>query len=122
MNSPKQQVPVNRTLVGVIALACLIGGAFVWLQLPVQEGSQLSMLAAALIRVGLLMVAFWVALPTKNREAAWANVSPSRLAGVMLAVLIVAARPRFMLVLIPLGILVLIVGTLLKPRNRRPRK
>lgn len=56
----------KRTMVGLLA----IGSTITACVLLVIGGSQ--GLASALLRVGLLLGAFWLALPTKGRPAAWA--------------------------------------------------
>jgi hypothetical protein len=111
---PDQTVPVNRTLVGVIAAACLGIGLVIML-----VDSPENMWCAAFIRIGLLCGAFWLALPAKGREAAWANLSPRVLLGVLLAGLVIVSRPRlFLILVIPLAVL----GLLLRPRGHaRPR-
>ncbi len=61
-------VPVNRTLVGLISLVCLLSSAGLFL---VHGGDEAwEMWYAGFLRVGLLMGAFWQALPTKSRDAA----------------------------------------------------
>ncbi|MFG0333422.1 MAG: hypothetical protein ACF8TS_08685, partial [Maioricimonas sp. JB049] len=66
-----QQVAVNRTLVGIIAVVCLLAGAVIFVM-----DSYHNVWCGAFVRTGLLMGAFWLALPAGDREAAWANVSP----------------------------------------------
>lgn len=105
-----RQVAVNRTLVGLIALGCL-GAAVAIGALDTWE----NMWCAAFVRVGLLMGAFWLALPSRNREAAWANVSPYTIVAALLAVFIVA-RWRTAL---PIVIVVVILALILRPRQRR---
>lgn len=73
-------------------------------------------MAAGCIRVGLLLGALWLALPTRTRPAAWANVSPYVVVGVVVALLFV----RQMRIFIPLLIVVGILGLLLRPRPKRP--
>ncbi|MEZ6123917.1 MAG: hypothetical protein R3C49_12160 [Planctomycetaceae bacterium] len=55
----------KRVLVGILCVVCL-GGGLALLFFPGNEGLQ-----AALLRVGLVLVAFWLCLPTKDRPAAW---------------------------------------------------
>ncbi|MGD9855762.1 MAG: hypothetical protein AB7U20_12525 [Planctomycetaceae bacterium] len=109
-----RSVPVNRTLVGVIAAACLCAGLVI---MVVESPS--NMWCAAFLRVGLVCGAFWLALPGRGREAAWANVSPQLILGVLLAALVFVSRPRiFVILLIPLAV----IGFFLRPRGRaRPR-
>jgi hypothetical protein len=76
--SDSTKIEVNRPLVGVIALVCLVTAAVLW-QVPDSN----TMWVAGFVRAGLMTGAIWLALPTKNRAAAWANVSPWTLAGVV---------------------------------------
>lgn len=108
---PERSVSVNRTLVGVIALACLgVGSAILIVD------SYENMWAAAFIRVGLVTGAFWIALPGQGREAAWANMSPYLILAMLLGALVFVSRPRvFVALLIPLAV----IGFFLRPRTRR---
>lgn len=107
------QVPVNRTLVGLIALACL-GAA---LTIGIVDTWE-NLWCAAFVRVGLLMGAFWLALPSRHREAAWANVSPYTILAALVAVVIVA-RWRSA---VPIVIVIAVLALVLRPRqSRRPR-
>jgi hypothetical protein len=106
-----QKVTVNRTLAGVLAIALLIGGGLIWV-----FDSWENPLCGAMVRVGLLTGAFWLALPTKDREAAWAHVSPWVAGSVGVALVLVVWRPRvFLLPAVILGGLVL----LLRPRGKK---
>ena len=106
--------PVSRPLVGGIALACLVAAAGIAL-LDTWE----SMWCAAFVRVGLLMGAFWLALPNRHREAAWANLSPYTAGGAVLAIFAVARGWR---VAAPVIIAIVVIGLMLRPKTpKRPR-
>lgn len=119
MNSMSEtNIPVNRTLVGILALACF-AAALAILAIYGVEGESWYLWLSGFVRVGLLLSAFWLALPTRHREAAWANLTPMTLIGMVLAVAAVALRPK---VLIPLLILLAVLGLILRPRpKQRPR-
>jgi hypothetical protein len=104
------QVPVNRTLVGLIALGCLGAAATIGI-----VDTWENLWCAAFVRVGLLMGAFWLALPTRHREAAWANVSPYTILAALVA-LFVVARWRSAL---PIVIVIAVLALVLRPRQRR---
>lgn len=106
-----QTVPVNRLLVGLIALGCLVGAVTIGLLDNWQN-----VWCAAFMRVGLLMAALWLALPSKDREAAWANLSPYTVGGVLVAVFVVARWKAA----IPIVLVIGVIALLLRPRNRRP--
>jgi hypothetical protein len=105
-----QRIPVNRTLVGLIALTCLAGAATIGV-----VDTWENLWCAAFVRVGLLMGAFWVALPSSRREAAWANLSPYTILVALVAVFIVARWRSALPVVIAVGVLALV----LRPRQRR---
>lgn len=112
------KVAVSRPMVGVLALACLVIAALIWTMAPDSQETQLWL--AGFIRVGLVMSALWIALPTRDREAAWANVSRSTLIGMVLAMLALLRLP-FRIVL-PLFITVAVIGYTLRPRaKKRPQ-
>lgn len=94
-------VPVNRTLVGLISLVCLLTSGGLYLVYGSDEDWE--MWRGGFMRVGLLMGAFWQALPTKGRDAAWAQVSPLTLIGALVSLFIVVRRPK---VFVPLFVIV----------------
>lgn len=110
----QQKVPVNRTLAGFLTIVCLVVGFGLLLYMPDRTA-----IASGFIRVGLLLGAFWLALPTKNREAAWANVSPVVLIGSLGAAIACAARPALLRYALPIVIALFVVGYVLKPREKR---
>lgn len=107
------RIAVSRALVGTIAVAMTAAWAVIYLA-DVSSG----FLGPALGRMGILLGALWLALPTKNREAAWARVSPVGLAFLLLALLALTAPPRFRM-LAPILFTAAVVAFLLKPRRRR---
>lgn len=116
---PAPQVPVNRNLVGLIALGCgVIGGGW-WL---LEGGRSAPAMPAAFLRVGVVMAAFWLALPSRHREAAWARVNLWNLLGGLLAIVLIA-RSKFPLKFLIPGLILLTVAILiLRPRPKhRPR-
>lgn len=111
-----EKITINRTMVGVIALVCV--GTSVVLQIHGSEDKQALMATGAFMRVGLVMAALWLALPTKNRPAAWANMSPWVLWGILGLVVMIAARPRIALYALPWIIVLTIIGRMLRPRPK----
>lgn len=112
---------VSRPLVGFLIIA-LFGVAFslsLWPNLF--PGAAGAALAGATARVGIVMVALWLALPTRNRPAAWAKVSSAWTVPVVLATLALFRVPFRLL--IPLAGLLLVTGLVLRPRPlRRPER
>ena len=107
----EQSVAINRSLVGVLAIGCFAASLLTWLTWPSDP-----MWYSGFLRVGVLLVAFWLALPSRGREAAWARVSPWTFVGLILAVIGVGLRPK---VVIPLLVVLAIIGFVLKPRPKK---
>ena len=93
--SEPTKVPVSRTLVGIISLACLCAGPGLLLANP--DDDSVRLWAGGFNRAGLLMGALWFALPSGNRGAAWTNVSIPALAGGLLGLLALVRNPRVIL-------------------------
>ncbi len=105
-----REIPVNRTLAGILAILLTIAGLVLWLVMDRAE------LGGAMLRVGLLLAAFWYALPTKTREAAWANVSLFSLVVFLVLAIIFVRRPR---VFFPILVAMTALGFFLRPRKKR---
>jgi hypothetical protein len=90
----------KRVYVGFFSVACL-AGATTLAFFPGNEGFQ-----GALLRVGVLLAAFWLALPTKDRPAAWRGISSNwaLFGGILLAAIIPRARAMFPILAIFMGI------------------
>lgn len=83
---------LNRWLVGLLAVGCLLAGWF----LPEADASR-ELWKAGFYRVGLLLAAVWLAMPTRGRSAAWAGISPWWFVGLAATMLFVARRPQVLL-------------------------
>lgn len=81
----------RRWRVAVLAVCCL-GGSAILLAFPGHDA-----LRGALLRVGMLLSAFWLAMPTKNRPAAWKIVNSNwvLVLGVILSIALPRARAAF---------------------------
>ncbi len=95
--SQLERQQINRALVAILGVLCLLIGLGMML-----TGHSENIWCGSFIRVGLLTGAFWVALPSKGRAAAWANISPWSVFGIVGGMLFVVRRPQ---ILIPFGIL-----------------
>lgn len=115
--SENQTVTINRTLVGVLAIACLIGAGAAFLY----EDDDVNMWRGIFTRLGLVLTALWMALPKDGTLGKWANVSLTTLIGIILAVFMVARNPRQY---VPLMLAVAAIGRFLRPREkaRPPRE
>ena len=61
-----EELRQTRKYVGFFSIVCLIGAGVVAFFSPDSVGLQ-----GALLRVAILLFAFWLAMPTKERRAAW---------------------------------------------------
>ena len=94
------ELRAKRVYVGFFAVVCL-GGAIALAFAPGNEGLQ-----GAFVRVGVLLSAFWLALPSGKRPAAWRGMSSNWaiFGGVILAIAIPRLRAMFPILAIVLGI------------------
>jgi len=109
-----EPISISRPLVGWITAACLTTAVVIFLQGSSTSNAQLWQ--AAFTRVGLVMGALWLALPSRNRASAFANVSMRTFLGIILAIFAFARYPRTVL---PLLVLIGALGILLRPRDKK---
>jgi hypothetical protein len=115
MNQKSEKVEITRLKVGIIAIICLTLALIVFL-----VSGKTNLWMPGLLRVGVLCSAVCLALPGKNQKAAWANVSPTIAWGLLIGLIILTrVRLKFFIILIPLGIAALILGTLFKPKEKQ---
>jgi hypothetical protein len=100
----------RRRRVGWVAIVCLVAAAGGF----AVEGFE-SAWAAAASRVGIVLGALWLCLPTKTRPAAWASLSPGKVAAVSIAALFMNRIRIFLPFLAVAGFIV----WALRPRNKR---
>ncbi len=98
---------MRRHAVGILAIALLLGAAAFLIWPPQESGYQ--QLQAACWRVGALMAVWWLAYDEVMRLPSWI------LAVIPALALVVAVRPRWFLIALPIVIGLLI----LRPRPRR---
>ncbi|HSG70710.1 MAG TPA: hypothetical protein VLA12_09870 [Planctomycetaceae bacterium] len=111
---PKLRLEINRTLTGVLAASLLMLGFGLWFA---DVGSE--MMQAGFIRTGLVLGALWSALPTRERPAAWEDVTWSSVVLALVGVIVfLSARLRWSV--IPLILAVgIAVYFLRRPLKRR---
>ena len=100
----------RRIYVGLLAITSL-AGAVVLLFYPGNDGLQ-----GALVRVGLVLGAFWLALPTKTRPSAWKGMMSSWTVPGLIITALLIPRLKFMF-----PVLAIIAGIAYFARPR-PRK
>jgi hypothetical protein len=106
---------MRRLLAGLIAVTLLAAAALLWILPGVSTSQAAVMWRGACGRIGIVMAALWMAMPTRTRPAAWAKLNPRSVAAVSLAALAI----RFPLkLLLPVAGILIIAGVLLRPRDR----
>ncbi|MBD3673390.1 MAG: hypothetical protein HUJ26_07675 [Planctomycetaceae bacterium] len=100
----RRNFDLNRKLTGWASVLCLLGG-LICLALGMED----EIITAGLIRNSLFLGALWLALPAKNRSAAWEDVSWSAgLLFMLAAVGFLAARFKWMAIPLVFGLALLI--------------
>lgn len=113
----QQPVTINRTMVGAIGLVLLVAaGILTWMG---GEGVQ-DMWAGACFKVGLVMSAFWLAMPafTRNPDlgrASWATL----LTGMAVALLVARVKVPPQMIVGAVSVFVVLVR-ILGPRRSPP--
>ena len=111
VESPATLITLRRALVGTVAIACLCGAATLWWLRP-----EAAVWYASLLRAGVVLSVLWLALPSRSRPAAWAQMSPLT-AGILAATLLLTMRmPK---VGIPLLLMLILLRYVFTPRTRR---
>ena len=98
---------MRRIAIGIIAIVLFVGAGYFHVQPP--EGAFWTQLEAACWRVGALMAVIWLAYPEVARLPAWA------LGMVPILGLVLALRPKYLLIAVP----IVIAMAILKPKVRR---
>jgi hypothetical protein len=99
---------MRRHAIAAVTVILLFGAAALWLWRPTDSGPPA--LEAAFWRVGMLMALVWLSYPDLKRLPAWLiAVAP-------VVIILVAARPRWSVYLIPP---LLLIGVL---RSKRPQR
>lgn len=113
---------VNRTMVGVIGVALLIAAAVLML---IGSDGTLEIWAGACLKVGLVMIAFWLALPSITRNENLGKASVTTVAAVLAGALIVARTKVPLKIILPVLAVAVVALRILRPRGSssiRPRR
>jgi hypothetical protein len=86
----------KRTAVAVITVGLFVGAGLSW---AYGEESSATFATAAMTRVGLVMAALWLAWDSLKRPARW--LPPGIAVAGVVALAVVAAQPRLILVAVP---------------------
>lgn len=116
-----QKVTINRTLVGSLALAFLVGFVIASAK---DESDSTTLAQSICMRVGVVLGALWLALPKDGTLGRWAEVSIAKLLIIILALIAVVRTPQRFLRFLPILLAVAAIGRYLKPRDkvRPPRE
>ncbi len=113
-------IPVNRLSIGLIAASCFALAAGIHFGIG---GSGAELWGGSLSRVGVVMCAVWLAMPTLARDTANMRVSWQTGLGVLLAILMVVRTRAPLKFLIPAAIFVVGTYLVLRPKPKtRPRQ
>jgi hypothetical protein len=101
---------LRRRLVLVLSVILLMTSAVVSWRFG--DDSTARFAASAAGRVGLVMAALWLAWPSLRRPAAW--LPPGIAVGLVIALAIIAAQPRLIVVVLPAMGLLFTLGSILR--------
>ena len=116
-SSTSQNITINRALVGILASLMLVGAGVLW----IFAGSQ-NMWTGACLKVGLVMGALWLALPTISRRGNLGQASLGAIVGFMAMILILTGKRVDFRIVLPMLIGAGITIMVLRPKSKsRPR-
>jgi len=105
---------VRKLIVGIVSLGCLATAAGLFC---FAADGMANPVTAVAMRLGVMLGALWLALPSQGESIGWGKAMP-----VILAVIVVLAfvrNWRFLVYAIPAAIVVGIVLAFLRPRSKR---
>jgi hypothetical protein len=109
-------IPINRLSIGLIAASCFALAAVIQFLVG---GSGAELWSGSLSRVGVVMCAVWIAMPTLARDTAQMRVSWQTGFGIFLTVLFVVRSRAPLRFLIPGAIFVVATYLILRPRPKK---
>jgi len=102
----------KRNLLGIMALACLVTAACLWLFTADPEHNAL---LSVVTRVGIVLGALWLALPVAGTSWAWQKVGPI----LIIAIALTALAGRTLRYALPISIVLAVALVILRPRPKR---
>lgn len=100
---------MKKSAAGILALVCLAAAGGIWLT------GQYDQIWPAFFRVGLVLLALWLALPEHGQQLLWSKIAPVIAVGVAA----VAISRKAVLYLLPALIVAGIVLVFLRPKPKR---
>ena len=104
---------VRKLLVGLISLGCLITAA-----VSCYYTDWTNPLVAITMRLGVMLGALWLALPSEGDSIAWQKALPVVVA-VMAAMAFLRINWRVLLYLLPVALVVAVVAAFIRPKQKR---
>ncbi len=101
--------PINKPLVGIIGIVCLISAAVCFAFFPEQSSAK-----SAFLRIGVVMTALFLALPKPGEHVRWERLAPI-IAG---SIVVLALGKKMIVVILPLVIVIGILLALFRPRTK----
>ena len=118
MNQPaSQSVAINQKLVGTSACTMLVGAGLLWFLV----GSQ-NMWTGACLKVGLVMGALWLALPSLKRKGSWGHTSWGVIVLTVAVALVLTGKRVDMRIILPLLVGIVLTTKVLRPGSLPKRK
>lgn len=106
------QLSAKRNVLGILALVCLVSAAGLWLFTGDPEHNAV---LSVVTRVGIVLGALWLALPTVGTSWAWQKAGPV----LIIAIALTAFAGRALRYALPIAIVVAILLVFLRPRPKR---
>ena len=95
---------MQRTILGLIAAAMLGGGLALWLLAPDSAGA----IGLGMMRLGIMFAVIWLAIP--NFTLIFAKFPPWLIFGTVAALCVIAIRPRTIVFVGPILVLLWVIG------------
>jgi hypothetical protein len=105
---------VRKLFVGLISLGCLITAVICCLYTHWTNP-----VVSVTSRLGLMLGALWLALPSQGDNIAWQKAFPIALAVIVVLAFFKRGGGRMMLFVVPIAIVVGIAAAFIRPRPRR---
>jgi hypothetical protein len=102
----------KRNLLGVMALICLASAVCLWVFAADPENNAL---LSVVTRVGIVLGALWLALPSVGTNWAWRKAGPV----LIIAIVLTALAGRRLRYALPVAIVVAVLLVILRPRPKR---
>lgn len=101
--------PINKPLVGIIGLVCLVTSAICFAFFPEQTSAQ-----SATLRIGVVMTALYFALPKAGDHVRWERLTPI----IILCAVVIGFAKKMFLVILPMLAIIGILLVIFRPREK----